>query len=150
MCIQVENVSSVSLACRKRRLNGVVSRNNRIKRLAPCRCFFIPPAHLCTVTYITEISLHMTLTNQTQTHYCRGQNYRKEIAVFRLFCNQNQEKQKKIPEDSRLTQALSDSILFVSKFKVLIWGNPAFFDPSFCCTFRSHRTLLSEAVFLWA
>ena len=26
--------------------------------------------------------------------------------------------EKKIPEDSRLTQALSDSILFVSKFKV--------------------------------
>ena len=35
---QVENVSSVSPACRKRRLKGAVSRNNRIKRLAPCRC----------------------------------------------------------------------------------------------------------------
>ena len=34
----VENVSSVSPACRKRRLNGAVSRNNRIKRVAPCRC----------------------------------------------------------------------------------------------------------------
>ena len=33
---QIENVSSVSPACRKRRLNGAVSRNNRIKRLAPC------------------------------------------------------------------------------------------------------------------
>ena len=35
---KVENVSSVSPACRKRRLNWAVSRNNRIKRLAPCRC----------------------------------------------------------------------------------------------------------------
>ena len=34
---KVENVSSVSPACRKKRLNGAVSRNNRIKRLAPCR-----------------------------------------------------------------------------------------------------------------
>ena len=34
----VENVSSVSPACRKRRLNGMVSQNNRIKRLTPCRC----------------------------------------------------------------------------------------------------------------
>ena len=35
---KVENVSSVSPACRKRRLNGAVSRNNRIKRVAPGRC----------------------------------------------------------------------------------------------------------------
>ena len=34
----VENVSSVSPTCRKRRLNGSVSRNNCVKRLAPCRC----------------------------------------------------------------------------------------------------------------
>ena len=34
----VENVSFVSPACCKRHLNGVVSRNNRIKRFAPCRC----------------------------------------------------------------------------------------------------------------
>ena len=68
-----KNVSSVSPACRKRRLNGAVSRNNRIKRLAPCRCldghvkepyemsmalgpdrrsnFFSWPAHLSAVTY---------------------------------------------------------------------------------------------------
>ena len=31
-------MSSVSPACRKRRLNGTVSRNNRIKRLDTCRC----------------------------------------------------------------------------------------------------------------
>ena len=81
---------------RKRRLNGAVSRNNRIKRLAPCRCldghvkepnemsmawepdrrsnfFFNPPAHLCAVTYITEISFHVTLINQSHslTHLVR-------------------------------------------------------------------------------
>ena len=53
-----------------------------VKRLAPCRCFeepyeslnvngvgaqvrsnfFSPPAHLCAVTYITEISLHVPLS----------------------------------------------------------------------------------------
>ena len=64
---------------RKRRLNGAVCRNHRIKRVVPCRCldghvkepyemsmawepdrrsnfFFSPPAHLCAVTYMTEIS----------------------------------------------------------------------------------------------
>ena len=34
----VANKSSVSPACRKRRLNGAVSRNKRIKRVAPCWC----------------------------------------------------------------------------------------------------------------
>ena len=75
---------------RKRRLNGAVCRNHRIKRLVPCRCFnghvkepyemstawepdrrsnffFIPPAHLCAVTYMTEISLIVTLNNQITT-----------------------------------------------------------------------------------
>ena len=35
---KVENVSSVSPACHKRRLNRVASRNNRIKRLTWCLC----------------------------------------------------------------------------------------------------------------
>ena len=35
---KVENVSSVSPACRKRRLIGAVCRNHRIKRSVPCRC----------------------------------------------------------------------------------------------------------------
>ena len=71
----------------KRRLNGTVCRNHRIKRVVPCRCldghvkepyemsmawepdrrsnfFFSPPAHLCAVTYMTEISLIVTLNNQ--------------------------------------------------------------------------------------
>ena len=39
---------------------------------------------------------------------------------------------------------------FCLEIQSINWGNPAFFDPSFCCTFRSHGTLLSEAVFLWA
>ena len=69
----VENTSSVSPACRKRRLNGAVCRNHRIKRVVPCRCrtgtlknpakclsrwepdrrynFFNPPAHLCRYMY---------------------------------------------------------------------------------------------------
>ena len=68
-------------------LNGAVCRNHRIKRVVPCRCldghvkepyemsmawepdrrsnfFFSPPAHLCAVTYMTEISLIVTLNNQ--------------------------------------------------------------------------------------
>ena len=80
---------------RKRRLNGAVCRNHRIKRVVPCRWldghvkephemsmawepdrrsnfFFNPPAHLCAVTYMTEISLIVTLNSQfhliTQCH----------------------------------------------------------------------------------
>ena len=30
--------------------------------------FFIPPAHLCAVTYITEISLHVTLSNRSNSN----------------------------------------------------------------------------------
>ena len=29
--------------------------------------FFNPPVHLCVVTYITEISLHVTLSNQSHS-----------------------------------------------------------------------------------
>ena len=36
------------------------------------------------------------------------------------FVTKTKKNTEKIPEDSRLTQALSDSILFVSKFKVKI------------------------------
>ena len=69
---QVENVSSVSPACRKRRLIGAMCRDHRVKRVVPCWCldrtgtlkdptkclwrwepnfFFSPPVHLCAVTY---------------------------------------------------------------------------------------------------
>ena len=87
-------MSSVSPACRKRRLNRAVSRNNRKgdpvlvfwrARKRTLRnvygvggptvgfFFFSPPAHLCAVTYITEISLIETLNNQfTSPHrFCQ-------------------------------------------------------------------------------
>ena len=74
----VENVSSVSPACRKRRLIGAVCRNHRLKKgwsrvgartgtfKNPTKClwrwepdrtsnFFSPPAHLCAVTYYWNI-----------------------------------------------------------------------------------------------
>ena len=59
----IRNVSSVSPACRKRRLIGAVCRNHRIKRLVPCRTirkvygvgsptvgptFFSVRLHICT------------------------------------------------------------------------------------------------------
>ena len=31
--------TNIDISCRKRRLNGADSRNNRIQRVAPCRCF---------------------------------------------------------------------------------------------------------------
>ena len=72
---------------RKRRLNGAVCRNHRIKGWSrvgartgtlknPTKClwrwepdrrsnfFFSPPAHLCAVTYMTEILTIVTLNNQ--------------------------------------------------------------------------------------
>ena len=82
-------MSPVFPACRKRWFNGAVSQNNRIKikgwprvgawtsalknltkclwRLEPDRrsnFYFSPPAHLCAVTCMTEISLIVTLINQ--------------------------------------------------------------------------------------
>ena len=86
----VKNVSSVAPACCKRCLNGAVSQNNGIKRVAPCwfldghvknltKClwrwepdhrsnFFVsPPSHLCAVKYMTEISLHVMLSNQSHS-----------------------------------------------------------------------------------
>ena len=75
--------STVPLACRKRRLNLAVSRNNRIKAALknPRNVYGVgSPAvgttssvrlHICAVTYITEISLHVTLnTNRHSEHYC--------------------------------------------------------------------------------
>ena len=62
-----------------------------IKRVAPCQCldrhvqepyemsmswepnrrsnFFSPTAHLCAITYMTEILLSVTFSNQSLTHY---------------------------------------------------------------------------------
>ena len=75
------NTTSVSPACRKRRLNWAVCWNHRIKRVVPCRCrtgTLKNPAkylwrwepyvsstssirlYICAVTYMTEISLNVT------------------------------------------------------------------------------------------
>ena len=85
--VEVENVSSVFSACRKRRLIGAVCRNHRIKRPRvvawtgtlknPAKClwrlepdrrsnyfFFSPPAHLCAVTCMTKILLIVKLNNK--------------------------------------------------------------------------------------
>ena len=89
---------------RKRRLNGAVCRNHRIKGWSsprvgartgtlknPTKClwrwepdrrsnfFFSPPAHLCVVTYMTEISLIVTLNNQF-TYL----NYKRIITVINI------------------------------------------------------------------
>ena len=84
---EVENVASISKACRKRWLIWAVCRNHRIKGWSrvgawtgtlknPTKClwrwepdrrsklFFSPPAHLRAVTYMTEISLIVTLNSQ--------------------------------------------------------------------------------------
>ena len=83
---KVENESSAFQVCRKRGLNGAVSRINRIKRwprvgaragtfteprnvygvwsLTVGQSFVSPPAHLCVVTYMTEISLIVKLNNK--------------------------------------------------------------------------------------
>ena len=73
-----------------------------LKRLVPCRCldghvkesyemsmaleadrrsnfFFSPPAHLCAVTYITEILMHVTLKL-----YC-GYKYTKPCMINRIW-----------------------------------------------------------------
>ena len=79
-------MSSVYPACRKRRLIGAVCQNHRMKRLVSCRCLdghvkepyemsmvlgARPLVQLlqsactsCSVTYMTEISLIVTLSNQ--------------------------------------------------------------------------------------
>ena len=96
---------------RKRRLNGAVCRNHRIKRLVPCRCwdwhvkepyemsmawepdrrsnsFFSPPAHLCAVTYMTEIPLIVTLNNHSLTHSLKVEMVwsHAKVLTLHLFC----------------------------------------------------------------
>ena len=44
--------------------------------------FFNPPAHLCAVTYITEISLHVTLNNQYQYQTALGMPIWKKICGY--------------------------------------------------------------------
>ena len=94
-------------------------------------------------------TLHLNISLYTCI-YWRGPNYRKEFAVFGLFCNQNQEKHRKNTIRFKVNSSSIRHYSFCLEIQSINWGNPVFFDPSFCCTFRSHRTLLSEAVFLWA
>ena len=66
--------------------------------------FFSPPAHLCAVTYMTEISLIVTLNNHITNHYLIGQigqsstwtwtikknsveEFALSILVFYVICN---------------------------------------------------------------
>ena len=102
-------------ACNKRRLIGAMCRNRRIKRLVPCRCltgtlknptkglwrweldrrsnyfFFSPPAHLCTVTCMTEISLTVTLNNQFTSLWLQPKSRSPEDCSvsrhFHMFCD---------------------------------------------------------------
>ena len=89
---------------RKRRLNGAVCRNHRIKGWSrvgartgtlknPTKClwrwepdrrsnfFFSPPAHLCAVTYMTEISLIVTLNNQFNNFFVFLKTLRNCVAL---------------------------------------------------------------------
>ena len=71
--------------------------------------------------------------------YWRAPNYRKE------FAKKNAEK------NTRRFKVNSSSIrqyTFCLEIQSINRGNPVFFDPSLLCNFRSHRTILSEAVFL--
>ena len=94
--------------CRKRRLIGALCRNHRIERLVPCRCldghvkvlnpakclwrwepdrryFFSPPAHLCAVTCMTEISLIVPLNNQFTSPHCIFNNLHSKWCHFWQF-----------------------------------------------------------------
>ena len=51
---------------------------------------------------------------------------------------------KNTEKNTRRFKVNSSSIrkyTFCLEIQNINWVNPAFFDPSFCCTFRSHRTL---------
>ena len=79
--------------------------------------------------------------------YWWGPNYRKEFAVYRLFCNQNKEKHRKNIRRFKVKSSYIRQYTFCLEIQSINWGNPVFFDPSFCYIFCSHRTLLSEVVF---
>ena len=99
-----ENVSSVNQACRKRRLNGrflgitakgwprVGAWTGTLKNPTKClwrwepdgrsNFFLNPPAHLCAITYVTEISLPMKLSNRSHSF---TQRLTKPMGVDHVF-----------------------------------------------------------------
>ena len=71
--------------------------------------FFSPPAHLCAVTYMTEISLIVTLNNHSLTHSlympCYGNNddgimpfTKKLCAGFKNIKNKNLSQTKQLSQ----------------------------------------------------
>ena len=105
-----------------------------------CRC------DACVLHQFSSTSAWVrVLTCVRQIPYWRGPYYRKEFAVFLLFCNQRQEKHRKNTRRFKVNSSSIRQYTFCLEIQSINRENPAFFDPSFCCTFRSHRTLLSEA-----
>ena len=68
------------------------------------------------------------------------------ICGFRLFWNQNQEKHRKNTRRFKVNSSSIRQFTVYLEIQSINWGNPAFFDPSFCCTFRSHRTIIGSRV----
>ena len=105
---------SVLLQEEQGRSTGAVCRNHRIKRLVPCRArtgtlknpakclwrwepdrrsyfFFSPPAHLCAVTYMTEISLIVTLNKQFNSTLLYYHQLSFQLAIESFFqCHINE------------------------------------------------------------
>ena len=44
--------------------------------------FFVPPAHLYAVTYITEISLHVTLSKQSNSNWHKGKQNKRHMQRY--------------------------------------------------------------------
>ena len=78
--------------------------------------------------------------------YWQGPNYRKNFAACQLFCNRNQENTVKNTRRSKVNSNSIRQCTFYLEIQSINRGNPAFFYPSFRCTFRSHDTILSKAV----
>ena len=69
LSLRREYVLRIPMRVVKGDLNGAVSRKSLWRKDPDRRSnfFFSPPAHLLAVTYITEISLHVTLSNQSHS-----------------------------------------------------------------------------------
>ena len=84
------------------------------------------------------------------TDYWRSPNYRRNSRFFCYFVTKAKKNTEKNIRRFKVNSSSIRQYTFCLEIQSIKRGNPAFFDPSFCCTFRSHRTILSEAVFLWA